>query len=233
MGKHKFLNFPVTFLQGFMDNKHGVLEDILHYCLYVKSADFEDEEEDERERFLLAAKYYNVIIGNPTKAFKNGKQYKYINIDSDLPHCGLNMSIFWDYYNKEKTDYQKASLLAFLALKSIIGAKPYCKVTNDFLLSRMDGKTMRLPIEELSDRIRYFSTEYRLTKIKKCLEVDWYLKYYSFRTRGFYVSFEMPIEELIYQVEKRKERYRRNKLVEEIKAAKVKALERLKNELKR
>jgi hypothetical protein len=76
---------------------------------------------------------------------------------------------------------------------------------NKYWLSRMDGnpKTIK-DFSELSPEIEKFSSEYQTKKIKRALRNGWGLVTYSRYCRGFYVSFKIPLMELILEAEKRR-----------------------------
>ena len=142
---------------------------------------------------------------------------------------GLNTAIWLKYYKDEKTEFEDISFLAFLALKSILGRKTHCKVNNKYWLARMDGKPCSIEnYNELSPEIYKYSTEYQTVKIKKALEDSWGLTTYSFHTRGFYVSFELTLEELVYQAEKLKQSNKDREYQAHKKEAREKAYDRLK-----
>lgn len=200
LNKPEYFNFPVTLLDGFMTNSHIVLKNILYYALYQHSLKLEFGE--ELEMIKSSAKFYNVQLGDVDECLELGGEL-YDNF-KDAPRCGLNMEIFWDFYKSEKSEFEKVCLLGFLAIKSILGKKPYCKIDNKFWLSRMSGKAKSLDVSELDPNIQKYNSEYQTKKIKNELKHNWGLKTYSRYTRGFYVSFQLPLEELIYQAEKRR-----------------------------
>lgn len=224
----KYFNFPVMLLSGFMDDSRGTLSNILDYSLFawgIVHYEFGDLE----ERMKSAAKNFHVSLGNLEASFENGSNL-YEDLPLSSPKVGLSISLFWDYYGNDKSDFEKACLLAFLAIKSILHKKPYCKVTNNYLLSRMDGKAKSVEsTDNLHPAIRRYSNEYQLKKIKTELIQNWNLKHYSRYTRGFYVSLTMPLEELVFQVESKRKGRLKKKLADDQKVALNKALKRLEN----
>jgi hypothetical protein len=111
--------------------------------------------------------------------------------------------------------------LGFLAIKSILQNKPYCKITNNFWLSRMSGfsKSVSDP-SKLPKSILKYSNEYQTKKIKQELILEWYLVYFARYTRGFYVSFKLDLNQLTLEAEKR----RRATQVKQLKIAQDEAL---------
>lgn len=203
MGKEKYLNFPIHFLDGFLDNSNECLRDILNYSLYAHSINLEFN--DEVSRFKSAAEFYEADLGDNPEHKHMMAENIYNSAHRNCPKVGINLSVFWDFYINYKSEFEKVCLLGFLAIKSIVQNKAYCKITNNYWLSRMDGKASSIKNKnELSDRIAKYHNEYQTKKIKRELRNNWNLKTYSRYTRGFYVSFKLPLDQLIYEAEKRR-----------------------------
>ncbi len=227
MNKEKYLNFPIQLLAGFLVEPHKVLSDIINYAIYVNSLPLEFG--TEIQKMKASAKTYGINMGDYAAALKNGKLL-YESIATKSPKAGINKTMFFDFYNNEKTEFDKVCLLAFLAIKSILGTKSYCKVTNAYLWARMDGKTNTiLDISELSNELRKYANRYQTENIKNELIFNWHLIYYSHFTRGFYVSLKMSLEDLIFEAEKRRRSLKINQQKELQKEALKKAMSRLNN----
>lgn len=224
----RYFNFPVQLLQGFLEDSNSVLFNIFSYGLYKHTLKY-DYQDEYWTKMKAAARYYSVSIGNVDKTYERGKEL-FESIPENSPHCGINLKIFWDYHDNYKTDFEKACLLAFLAIKSILGAKKYCKITNDFIVSRMDGKVKTCPLADISEKIKKYATEYQLKKIRNELELKWFLTCYSRRTRGFYVTFEMSLDDLAYVAEKNREKMRIAQLRKQEMAAFENALKRIRSD---
>lgn len=222
--KEKYFNFPIQLLEGFMIDTRKVLNNISDYAIYESTLELEYGTELEKIREI--AHFYCVILGNEENTLINGKNL-YNSIPKRSPKVGLNLAIFWDFYKNNKSDFEKACLLCYLALKSIIGTKPYCKITKLYLLSRMDGKVCTVKNAELSKEVRKYATRYQTEKILNELVSNWYLVYYSQHTRGLYVSFKLDLDSLALEVEKKK---KSKKIIQQRKLqseARVRALKRL------
>lgn len=203
MSETKYFNFPVKLLEGIFKDKQTVLSDAIYYSLYSHSLKLELSESDY-EKFVAAWKWFDVT-GVDKEKFKRGKEL-FNSIPADSPKVGLNISIFWDFYKNHKSDFDIACLAAFLAIKSIIGTKPYCKMNNAYLWARMSGNSKAMKeVSELSDDVKKYANEYQTSKkIIPALREGWGLVYYSRHTRGFYVSFTLKLPELIMEAEKRR-----------------------------
>lgn len=198
--KERYFNFPIQLLKGFLVDDSKCLANILHYAIYAHSLKLELGTEKAR---IVSSMDFLCVSGGEEFVLKNGKKQYEENLQSS-PMVGINSSIFWDFKQNHKTEFEKVCLLAFLALKSIIQSKAYAKIDNKFLLSRMDGKACSCEIDELSDELFKYSSRRLLEKVKMELQFNWYLIYYSRYTRGFYISFKLSLEDLIFEAEKRR-----------------------------
>ncbi len=225
ISEERYFNVPIQLMEGFLADHIKVLNDILYYALYSHS--FKLEMGTEVERMEASARYFNVTISNVHTAISSGMAL-YDSIDQNGVKVGINVNKFWEYHQNHKTEFEKACLLAFLALKSIVQKKSYCKIDNKFLLARMDGKACSCEFQDLSDEVFKFSNEYQTKKIKAALSDTWGLITYSYHTRGFYVSFSMKLDDLVFEAEKRRESFKEKQRQCEIKTARDKAISRLK-----
>ena len=200
MSNEKYFNFPIQFLDGFMNDDKKVLDNICDYAIYEYSLKLILG--TEIENMKDSASYFNLTLGSEKKSLENGKTL-FNSIPEKSPKVGINSSIFWDFYRNDKTEFDKICLLAFLSIKSLIGSKPYYKATNFYLWARMDGKIKAIvEVSELSIEVRNFANDYQTTKIKTVLRNSWGLVHYARYTRGFYVSFKLSLKQLISEAEK-------------------------------
>lgn len=219
--KKKYFNFPIVLLEGFLIDDKKCLNNIFDYALYAYC------DKNAIDDIKRACRFFRVSIGNEYKTFQNGSEL-FDSLPEGLPKVGISIDIFFDYYKNEKTEFQKVTLLAFLAIKSVLQNKSYCKMDNNYLFARMDGKSHSIKSDsELSKVLLKFKNEYQSVKIKNELKLNWGLIHYSYYTRGFYVSFKMSLADLIFQVEKKKKSNKLKEQKENEKAARVTALERL------
>lgn len=222
----KYFNFPVQLLSGFLDNKLDVLNNIFDYSVYARSITLEG---DAETAIKAACKFFGVTTGNHCNTRKNGETL-HDSVRQGSPMVGINIEMFFDYYTNHKSEFEDVCLLAFLALKSIIQNKPYCKVTNSYLLSRMDGNAQSFQDENiLAESLRKYASRRMLDKIKKELQFNWNVNYYSFYTRGFYVSIDnkLELEKLVFEAEKRRKSTKEKELKQRIISARSIAIEQL------
>jgi hypothetical protein len=222
-----YFNFPIQLLEGFIDYPEKILKNILDYSLYRMTLSYEHG--DEEEMIASAKKFFGIYGGKDLKSYEYGEEL-YNSVELKSPMVGIKKEIFFDYYKNPKTDFQKAALLAHLAIRSILKNKAYCKITNFYLWSRMDGKTHAVDNKwELSESIRVFANNYQARKLKNELKDNWFLIEYSKNQRGWNVSYKMSLTDLILQVEKRKKKNRDDKRKQEEKDAYDEAMRKLKN----
>lgn len=105
--------------------------------------------------------------------------------------------------NMSTRRYDYALFLFFLAIKSIIGPDRCKKITNQYILSRMDGYTECVASQYLSDGVLEFSTRHYITSMKNDLYDKWHLTYYAQNVRGCYYSFKMTTLQLVDYVQRR------------------------------
>jgi hypothetical protein len=193
-----------------------------------------DERENETTKNLRRIKsalgFFGVKVANEMQTFENGKML-FESIPIGTPKAGIRVETYFQYLIKEKTDFENVCLLGYLALKSMIGSKPYFKATNQYWFSRMDGKAESLEVRELSEEIAKYTTEYQSKKIKHELIENWGLKHYSHYMRGFYVSFNMDLKDLIKQAEKKKKSYKAKQRRKEEANIRQEVIEQLNNDL--
>jgi len=196
----RYFNFPVQLLSGLLLDHQQCLQKVLYYSLYAYGLKLSG---NQNQRIKESAEYFRVTLGNLSQVNEIGSELVE-KFSSNSPMTGITTSVFWKYYGQQKTEWDKAILLAFLAMKSIVGNKPYLKMDNKYWLSRMAGETHSIPVHCLPPEIFKYANEYQTKKLKSELSEFWGLVTYSRYTRGFYVSFKLPLKELILEAEKRR-----------------------------
>lgn len=224
----KYFNVPIEIFSGFMLDHQTVLRNVADYAIYAHSLKLEFDSPEDKVKH--AASYFNVTLGSALMTLNNGKKLNGIYQDG-APKTGISLPMFWDYFDNEKSDFEKICLLGFLAIKSILQKKSFQKLDNKYWLSRMDGRAKSVKeISELSKEIRFYANEYQTKKIKSSLVLNWGLVTYSRYTRGFYVSYKLSLEELIYEAEKKRISVREKEYKKMEQQALQNVLNRLKNE---
>jgi len=222
-----YFNFPVMLLESAFNNIRETMNNIIDYAGYVHTLKLEFG--DESEMMKAAGKYFGMKYGSNYESYRNGKML-YDSFPENVPMSGINKDVCFDFYKNLKLADEIAVLLAFLAIKSIIGKKAYIKLTNDFLIARMGGyagiNDMPIPLPE---PLAQYRTRRKLDKIKFDLQANWNVNYYSYYTRGFYVSIDktFDLNELVLQAEKRRKSTKEKQLKQKKVDARKEALNKL------
>lgn len=124
----------------------------------------------------------------------------------------IKASILLDFRDNYKTDFEVTQLLAYCALKSIIGKKKVRKTNRTHLVCRMLGYKSK---KEISNEVlnesefkRIIDVRYQWDKLRDQLEINWKVKFYSKGLRGFCFSDgnKLSYEAFILDVESKKKR---------------------------
>jgi hypothetical protein len=212
-GDERYFNFPISLLDGFMTDSKKVLDDIIDYAIYKYMKDYNCTI-DKAEAF------FGVQVGNKNEAIERGKfKYQYKN---DNRFSGISVPLFFDYFEHNKSDFDKAVLLAFLALKSIVGNKRYYKLTKQQIwYNRMAGKKDKS--KTLPKEVAKYCTRYQIGKIKVELFNSFNVSFYAYHTRGQYISLKLSVEELAQVAESHKQSTKQKRMSQATKEAYQKA----------
>src|SRR5690242_7142518 len=136
MMSERFFNFPIQMMQGVLEGwkeKDEFLRDILYFHIENHAQKIEDHneyEETEEQRFKRSAEFWGVkMSGNIERSYERGAELLE-EFEKSKVFVGISTEIFWNFYQNEKTQFEWECLVAFLALKSILGKKTFCKSNN-------------------------------------------------------------------------------------------------------
>lgn len=197
ISKLKYFNFPICFLKDIFNNKTKTFDNILCYSIY-KYALYINNDIEEIDKINKSLKHFNITTKDERFFYNNSKKI-YNSVEGNEALTGIELEKYWEFKTNEKTEFEIVTLLAFLGIKSIIGAKTDCKTNKELLFSRMSGNTKTTT--SINDELRKHLTRYNFDKIITELKLNWNLKYYSYHTKGFYVSFELTLEQLMTKCE--------------------------------
>lgn len=227
----QYFNFPIHLLRDAFKNIVGMMDNVMDYACYSKSQEYDFGH--SQQKMKDAAKFFNITLGNAKRSLENGRTL-FHSKPAKSPMTGINKDTCFDFYKNEKTESEIAVLLAYLAIKSVIGQKPYVHLTNEFLIARMAGyASVKSMPEVLPEPLAGYATRRKLDKIKFELRSTWNVNFYAYRVRGFYVSIDnqFSLEKLVFEVEKRRKTNIEKKLRQKQNDAIMKAKTKLKNEL--
>ena len=190
-------------------NSEGVFEAYEEVSELIKH--FETHEALKRYAVL----YYQVslafkilgITGNEASIIEKAQ-----NIEKGIPTKNtvlfmISKSLLFDFRDNEKAELEIAQLMAFTAIKSIIGKKKYGKTNKSHILARMFGYASVKDVpENPCDFYKKYSKRYHIDRIIQQLELHWHVKTYSNHMRGLYVSIgeELTFEMLAQMAENNK-----------------------------
>ena len=223
MSKPAYLTFPIILLKyGITDIKKS-MNSAMNYCLYYQF----NLNHNSSDPLGQASDYLGINFYDYEEAIIEGEML-YQTINDNAPKTSISKEMIFDFYKNKKSEFEIVCFLAFASLKSIIQKQVYKKITNEYLLNRMSGNSRTgAPINPL---LKKYSNRYQLDKIKTELQLNWGLKYYAVKTRGFYVSFTMPLNELAVIAERKNRSYKLKLLKEKIKEASRQAKEQVMKE---
>lgn len=202
-----YLNFPISLLPGLFVDSRTQLDNIVSYCEYIEAQKPEylglsQADKMERAGYKFGINYNASLAKHYSIGLEIAR-----GISKGTPFTGMDTRKFWDFYRNGKTDFEKLCLMAYCAIKSIIGKnRGMCLTNNNHILVRMlgfksaidfDSSSLDKSLADLFDeytRTRE-SLRYRMGKILKELELSWHLKRVStLGVRGFYVSFSRNVD---------------------------------------
>lgn len=212
MSEQRYFNFPIMIMQGVLEgwkDKDEFLRDILYFHIEnhaQKIEDLNEYEETEVQRFKRSAEFWGVEMSGDLRSRQERGAELLAAYEESKVFVGISTEVFWNYYKTLKTDLEWECLIAFLALKSILGNKSYCKSNNALLYARMSGN------ESSKDEHCLSFTRFHRDKIIFKLETEWNLKYYSRYTKGFYFGIDVMLKDLIFHAENRRESFKAKEL---------------------
>lgn len=152
---------------------------------------------------------------NPKQILKIGSEVS-SEIKPQEPMVSCKLSHLENFYKEEKDEYDKIQLVAYLAIRSILGGKEYVKTNKSHILSRMMGYASKKMIpSKLSDEVFQlfdkYTIRYHIDKLIVELQLNWNLLTYSNHNRGIYIALKseekkMTIEKLALIAEQGKKK---------------------------
>jgi len=211
-----------------MQRKATCLSEAADFAIYAHAHD-KLSIGDIQQRWNDSGNYFRISSKNED-AFELGKSL--YNRYKGTPMTGMSLKLYWDYYlnSDSKSEFDMVLLLSFLALKSIVGDKPYVKTDNKFWWNRMSGNAKSSDLKFIDKALKKYHKEYWAVKIKMKLEENWGLVTYARYTKGFYASSKMSLDDLVYEVEKKRVKNQSNDFKEKRENAYQNALNKLKSE---
>ena len=231
-----YYNFPITLLAGILDKPDKVLRDILAWATYdyIKRKQGENKNGAKVldgsmgwQKIELAIEYLNYP--------QERRNYNQEQLEWWYHHCGeiyakykgartgISRDKYWELRDRFSAtpdeiysmpypydwDTERVLWLAFLAAKSIVGNKSYCKTNDLMLFARMNGRSKAFANEaELKANshplIASYYTRKKRGTIRRMLAENFHTATYSNHDRGYYASTRLSLEKLGEVVESKR-----------------------------
>lgn len=205
------------------------IEDILK--LFKIDADFKTKA-IEFYQIQQAYSFFG-INGDFDKCLKLGKEIEKI-IPANEPYPSINKNLLFEFRDGNKTEFDLMQFACYIAVRSILGKKSYCRTNKEMILCRAFGYASKkhLPdtfnpiIQELFNK---YLKRYHIDRILQSLQINWNILIYSHNMRGLYIglSKKITLENMILQAEIKKKKNQIDKLKKRKQEAKAKALQQL------
>ena len=202
--QYHYFTFPIVLLKILHEDHRSFADKAICWTVY-NYAETKLHGLPESERVQMALSKYGVETENLAGWIRYAKRI-HKDMEGSKVMTSIEKRTLFDFLENDKSDAEVDELLGFAALRSIIGTKTYCRITENYWWSRMAGEERTVKdLDQLPDRIKRLSSEYQLKKLKRRLRDHWHLKYYGRYTRGWYATFkpdkDFPLERLIEKVE--------------------------------
>lgn len=225
-------NFTISMCEiCWRDGVKAFCNSIMYYAGYSKWVEANGfvEINDFQTYYDFVDEECKITLGDPKNAFSDGMQLYKKYYSEKAPFVGIEHEMLFDFYKNEKTEFEIVCLMAFLALRSIIGHKKYARTNFDLMFARMLGFASVKNVGN-SKVLDSYKTRYKRTKIIDTLKKDWHLSFYSANDglRGFYVSFDMSYLDLCRMAESKRKSSIMKAIKEDEKKAKAEVLKELK-----
>ena len=229
-----YYNFPITLLAGILDNPDGVLRDILAWATYDYIKRKQGENKNGSKVLNGAMGYTKIELAIENMGYpQERRNYTQGQLEWWYRHCGevyatykgarsgIHRNKYWELreWFSSRPEYsmpypydwntERVLWLAFLAAKSIVGNKRYCKTNDLMLFARMNGRSKDFANEadlkaNSHPLIANYFTRRKKGTIRKRLADEFHVNTHSNHDRGYYVSTRLSLEKLIEAVESKR-----------------------------
>lgn len=195
-GDDIYYNFPLPLMHGFWESNakaQKCLDDALYfYARWVwemTGSNFSEKyfcEFIEKELGITNFRY-----SSKAGLYHRTKDYwwNYTSDKYDGAYFSISSGLFFKFYGKKTTQEDRIGLLAYLAVKSIIGNKLFAQTNRFFIASRMACNTKF--VKELPQEIKQCTTRRKFEKLKDTLFEVYHVGIFTDRRmRGCYVSLK-------------------------------------------
>jgi hypothetical protein len=220
----KYLNIPIPMLADLHLNSKKFFDNVFDVGIYTYSKNLTGSEE---KKYKASLEFLGITQGSVKSAIDNAKSILR-RMPAKYPTTGIEKGMLFDYYKNEKTEFEIMCLSAFLAIKSILGTKPYCKTNKALIHARMFGysSVKDIPAKLTPLQLRY-QIRWHMDKVLTSLQTDWFVKIISSHHRGMYLSIDLELNELVSKIAANKQSVK----IQQLRENKKKAIESAKAQL--
>lgn len=219
MSKPKYATVPITLLKNIHKDQRGTIRQMFDYAVYDRMVkEFSDMDEDDLsiDEIAFSLNYFHLQSNRLESRLQDGKEIYHKH--NTNPNASISIELLLKF-QEVKTEFELMVFSFYCAIRSMIGTKPYYKGTDDNWTLRAFGYASKEDFENNistslhKDLIDKYSMRYHKDKIKKVLQNDWFLIYYSNHVRGYYASFKMDFKSLVNIAEDKKDLSKQKELL--------------------
>jgi hypothetical protein len=216
----EYLNVPVSLLRGVIAEPKRSVKNILHYCIYV-AVEIDHIYKNRRDMLQdLNITDEQFEYGFVQNLLRNSQKQMLNKLGgSRKPYVGIHVKRLATLYKLDGNEvgFETIVFVAYLALRSIIQQQTYKNIQVDYLFSRMDGRSGKVPWDDISPEIKEWYTRRKFSRIMSALEENYGMIRPASKTRGITFSFKiqklrdgslMTEEKLETVVQKKRKVYR-------------------------
>lgn len=214
----EYINAPMELYQGFLESpekRNNCLNDVLRY---------------EIGKTLIQEPCYTLMdalhsLGRvysghePDEYAEECKSFFHQHQGERKVYFSISIDQFDRFYDEDEdeTDEERTLFIAYLALKSIIGDKPFYKTNKYLWLARMDCKSKSVQsIDDLSEQVRRYATTYQQRRMRELLESYYNVLFWSKSLngckgglKGFYFTLTLDPNEFMSALLKTRDKQKR------------------------
>lgn len=191
-----YYNFPAPLMRGFAESTskaHQCLCDVLYYNAYKVWHGRDGSIPDSDFYAYICNELGLSMYAHETKAqlLRDTKEMREKFQGYNGVYFSISKKMYFDFYENIETtsEEDREGLLAYLAVKSIIGTRSHALTNRFFLASRMNGNTGM--VNDLPDSIQKYTLRYWFGKLKTLLFVRYKVAIVTDKNiRGLYVSLK-------------------------------------------
>lgn len=194
-------SLPVALLQGFMEDAPRKAVNCICYGAYSAMLQYmEDTGFGKQTAVRHIFEDFGLDTSKTAIITKTGEKCRAEIAGALSPNVEVS-SYDLSPYQKERPKEDFVVLLAYLAVKSILGIRPYSRIPQNLLLSRMCGEGKAIPFEDMPKEIGRYASRKLSVKLRERLWSDFRVATFTQKgKRGCYYSTRYTPQQLADKV---------------------------------